>query len=151
MGHQYGFVVTGDEGADIFLGLCTKCSTATGMMVRVAGARENSAEANTRIVRRIARRKRRDLVVPENSADLREILLAKRWWRSQVVVVKLVRRIRPAHHGKVIGILGNYADQASRCASTTALRVFQRRDQARRLPGAVHQVRTRAVDLPRCR
>jgi len=160
----YGFVVTDDEGADIFLGPNEMREVLHGdrVMVRVAGLdRRGRPEgklvevlerANTRIVGRVLVENGVTLVVPENRRISQEILLApgvkaKKVVAGQVVVVELVEQ--PTRYaqpiGKVVEILGNYADPGMEIE--IALRKHElpcefssaAKDQTRRLPDAVRK------------
>jgi len=160
----YGFVVTDDEGADIFLGPNEMREVLHGdrVMVRVAGLdRRGRPEgklvevlerANTRIVGRVLVENGVTLVVPENRRISQEILLApgvkaKKVVAGQVVVVELVEQ--PTRYaqpiGKIVEILGNYADPGMEIE--IALRKHElpfefssaSREQARRLPDTVRK------------
>lgn len=160
----YGFVVTDDEGADIFLGPNEMREVLHGdrVMVRVAGLdRRGRPEgklvevlerANTRIVGRVLVENGVTLVVPENRRISQEILLApgvkaKKVVAGQVVVVELVEQ--PTRYaqpiGKIVEILGNYADPGMEIE--IALRKHElpfefssaSKEQARRLPDTVRK------------
>ena len=160
----YGFVVTDDEGADIFLGPNEMREVLHGdrVMVRVAGLdRRGRPEgklvevlerANTRIVGRVLVENGVTLVVPENRRISQEILLApgvkaKKVVAGQVVVVELVEQ--PTRYaqpiGKIVEMLGNYADPGMEIE--IALRKHElpfefssaSREQARRLPDTVRK------------
>ncbi|KAB2970428.1 ribonuclease R [Zoogloea sp.] len=162
----YGFVVTDDEGQDIFLGPNEMREVLHGdrVMVRIAGMdRRGRPEgkvvevlerANTRIVGRVLVENGVTLVVPENRRISQEILLAPATRSKfkpvpgQVVVVELVeqptRYAQPV--GKIVELLGNYADPGMEIE--IALRKhdlpfeFSReaREQTRRLPDAVRKM-----------
>ncbi len=162
----YGFVVTDDEGQDIFLGPNEMREVLHGdrVMVRIAGMdRRGRPEgkvvevlerANTRIVGRVVVENGVTLVVPENRRISQEILLAPatrpkfKAAPGQVVVVELVeqptRYAQPV--GKIVELLGNYADPGMEIE--IALRKhdlpfeFSRaaREQTRRLPDAVRKM-----------
>ncbi|WP_408065709.1 ribonuclease R [Zoogloea dura] len=162
----YGFVVTDDEGQDIFLGPNEMREVLHGdrVMVRIAGMdRRGRPEgkvvevlerANTRIVGRVLVENGVTLVVPENRRISQEILLAPaprskfKPVPGQVVVVELVdqptRYAQPV--GKIVELLGNYADPGMEIE--IALRKhdlpfeFSReaREQTRRLPDAVRKM-----------
>lgn len=162
----YGFVVTDDEGQDIFLGPNEMREVLHGdrVMVRIAGMdRRGRPEgkvvevlerANARIVGRVVVENGVTLVVPENRRISQEILLAPATRTKfkpapgQVVVVELVeqptRYAQPV--GKIVELLGNYADPGMEIE--IALRKhdlpfeFSReaREQTRRLPEAVRKM-----------
>jgi ribonuclease R len=160
----YGFVSSDDEGPDIFLGPNEMREVLHGdrVMVRVAGLdRRGRPEgklvevlerANTRIVGRVLVENGVTLVVPENRRISQEILLApgakSKAVAGQVVVVELVEQ--PTRYaqpiGKVVEILGNYADPGMEIE--IALRKhelpfeFSRaaKEQARRLPDKVRKM-----------
>ena len=160
----YGFVVTDDEGPDIFLGPNEMREVLHGdrVMVRIAGLdRRGRPEgkvvevlerANTRIVGRVLVENGVTLVVPENRRISQEVLLApgvkaKKAVAGQVVVVELVeqptRYAQPV--GKIVEILGNYADPGMEIE--IALRKHElpfefssaAKEQARRLPDKVRK------------
>ena len=161
----YGFVVTDDEGADLFLGPNEMREVLHGdrVMVRVAGLdRRGRPEgkivevlerANTRVVGRVLVENGVTLVVPENRRISQEILLApgvkaKKAVAGQVVVVEIVeqptRYAQPV--GKVVEVLGNYADPGMEIE--IALRKHElpfefssaAKEQARRLPDKVRKM-----------
>ncbi|TYC58954.1 ribonuclease R [Zoogloea oleivorans] len=160
----YGFVVSDDEGADIFLGPNEMREVLHGdrVMVRVAGLdRRGRPEgklvevlerANTRIVGRVLVENGVTLVVPENRRISQEILLApgakSKAVAGQVVVVELVEQ--PTRYaqpiGKVVEVLGNYADPGMEIE--IALRKHElpfefskaAKEQARRLPDKVRKM-----------
>ena len=160
----YGFVASDDEGPDIFLAPNEMREVLHGdrVMVRVAGLdRRGRPEgklvevlerANTRIVGRVLVENGVTLVVPENRRISQEILLApgakSKAVAGQVVVVELVEQ--PTRYaqpiGKIVEILGNYADPGMEIE--IALRKhelpfeFSRaaKEQARRLPDKVRKM-----------
>ncbi len=160
----YGFVAADEEGPDIFLGPNEMREVLHGdrVMVRVAGVdRRGRPEgklvevlerANTRIVGRVLVENGVTLVVPENRRISQEILLApgakSKAVAGQVVVVELVEQ--PTRYaqpiGKIVEILGNYADPGMEIE--IALRKhelpfeFSRaaKEQARRLPDKVRKM-----------
>lgn len=160
----YGFVTSDDGGADIFLGPNEMREVLHGdrVMVRVAGLdRRGRPEgklvevlerANTRIVGRVLVENGVTLVVPENRRISQEILLApgakSKAVAGQVVVVELVEQ--PTRYaqpiGKVVEILGNYADPGMEIE--IALRKHElpfefskaAKEQARRLPDKVRKM-----------
>ncbi len=160
----YGFVASDDEGPDIFLGPNEMREVLHGdrVMVRVAGLdRRGRPEgklvevlerANTRIVGRVLIENGVTLVVPENRRISQEILLApgakSKAVAGQVVVVELVEQ--PTRYaqpiGKVVEILGNYADPGMEIE--IALRKHElpfefskaAKEQARRLPDKVRKM-----------
>lgn len=161
----YGFVVTDDEGPDIFLGPNEMREVLHGdrVMVRVAGMdRRGRPEgklvevlerANSRIVGRVLVENGVTLVVPENRRISQEILLApgKAKFKpvaGQVVVVELVeqptRYAQPV--GRIVELLGNYADPGMEIE--IALRKHElpfefssaAKAQARRLPEKVRKM-----------
>ncbi len=161
----YGFVVTDDEGPDIFLGPNEMREVLHGdrVMVRVAGLdRRGRPEgklvevlerANTRIVGRVLVENGVTLVVPENRRISQEILLAPGKAKvkpvaGQVVVVELVEQ--PTRYaqpiGRIVEVLGNYADPGMEIE--IALRKHElpfefssaAKEQSRRLPDKVRKM-----------
>lgn len=160
----YGFVVTDDEGADIFLGPNEMREVLHGdrVMVRIAGLdRRGRPEgkivevlerANNRVVGRVLVENGVTLVVPENRRISQEILLApgarSKAVAGQVVVVELVEQ--PTRYaqpiGKVVEVLGNYADPGMEIE--IALRKHElpfefgkaAKEQTRRLPDKVRKM-----------
>ncbi|WP_296569050.1 ribonuclease R [Zoogloea sp.] len=160
----YGFVVTDEEGADVFLGPNEMREVLHGdrVMVRIAGLdRRGRPEgkivevlerANTRVVGRVLVENGVTLVVPENRRISQEILLApgakSKAVAGQVVVVELVEQ--PTRYaqpiGKVVEVLGNYADPGMEIE--IALRKHElpfefgkaAKEQTRRLPDKVRKM-----------
>lgn len=160
----YGFVVTDEEGADVFLGPNEMREVLHGdrVIVRIAGLdRRGRPEgkivevlerANTRVVGRVLVENGVTLVVPENRRISQEILLApgakSKAVAGQVVVVELVEQ--PTRYaqpiGKVVEVLGNYADPGMEIE--IALRKHElpfefgkaAKEQTRRLPDKVRKM-----------
>lgn len=160
----YGFVVTDDESADVFLGPNEMREVLHGdrVMVRIAGLdRRGRPEgkvvevlerANRRVVGRVLVENGVTLIVPENRRISQEILLAPggkaKVTAGQVVVVELVEQ--PTRYaqpiGKVVEILGNYADPGMEIE--IALRKHElpfefgkaAKEQTRRLPDKVRKM-----------
>jgi len=161
----YGFVVTDEEGPDIFLGPNEMRELLHGdrVMVRIAGLdRRGRPEgklvevlerANTRIVGRVLVENGVTLVVPENRRISQEILLAPGKTKfkpaaGQVVVVELVEQ--PTRYaqpiGRIVELLGNYADPGMEIE--IALRKHElpfefssaAKEQSRRLPDKVRKM-----------
>ena len=162
----YGFVVTDDEGPDIFLGPNEMREVLHGdrVIVRVAGLdRRGRPEgkivevlerANTRLVGRVLVENGVTLVVPENRRISQEVLLepgskAKlKPVAGQVVVVELVEQ--PTRYaqpiGRIVEVLGNYADPGMEIE--IALRKHElpfefsaaAKEQTRRLPEKVRKM-----------
>ena len=160
----YGFVVTDEEGADVFLGPNEMREVLHGdrVMVRIAGLDRRGrpegkivevlGRANTRVVGRVLVENGVTLVVPENRRISQEILLApgvkSKAVAGQVVVVELVeqptRYAQPV--GKVVEVLGNYADPGMEIE--IALRKHElpfefgkaAKEQTRRLPDKVRKM-----------
>lgn len=160
----YGFVSADEEGPDIFLGPNEMREVLHGdrVMVRIAGLdRRGRPEgkivevlerANTRVVGRVLVENGVTLVVPENRRICQEILLApgpkSKASAGQVVVVELVQQ--PTRYaqpiGKVVEVLGNYADPGMEIE--IALRKHDlpfefskaAREQTRRLPDKVRKM-----------
>ena len=160
----YGFVSTEEEGPDVFLGPNEMREVLHGdrVMVRVAGLdRRGRPEgkivevlerANTRVVGRVLVENGVTLVVPENRRISQEILLAPgvkaKAKAGQVVVVELVQQ--PTRYaqpiGKVVEVLGNYADPGMEIE--IALRKHElpfefgkaAKEQTRRLPDKVRKM-----------
>ncbi|MDD3352527.1 ribonuclease R, partial [Zoogloea sp.] len=124
----YGFVVSDEEGPDIFLGPNEMRELLHGdrVIVRIAGLdRRGRPEgklvevlerANTRVVGRVLVENGVTLVVPENRRICQEILLQpgakKKAVAGQVVMVELIEQ--PTRYaqpiGRIVEVLGNYAD-----------------------------------------
>jgi len=162
----YGFVVTDDEGPDIFLGPNEMREVLHGdrVIVRVSGLdRRGRPEgkivevlerANTRLVGRVLVENGVTLVVPENRRISQEVLLepgskAKlKPVAGQVVVVELVEQ--PTRYaqpiGRIVEVLGNYADPGMEIE--IALRKHElpfefsaaAKEQTRRLPEKVRKM-----------
>lgn len=160
----YGFVVTDEEGADVFLSPNEMREVLHGdrVMVRLAGVdRRGRPEgkivevlerANTRIVGRVLVEHGVVRVVPENRRIAQEVLLApggkKKVTAGQVVVVELIQQ--PTRHaqpiGQVVEVLGNYADPGMEIE--IALRKHElpfefskeAKEQTRRLPDKVRKM-----------
>ncbi len=160
----YGFVVTDEEGPDVFLSPNEMREVLHGdrVMVRLAGVdRRGRPEgkivevlerANTRIVGRVLVENGVTLVVPENRRIAQEVLLAPggktKVVAGQVVVVELVEQ--PTRYaqpiGKVVEVLGNYADPGMEIE--IALRKHElpfefskeAKEQTRRLPAKVRKM-----------
>ncbi len=160
----YGFVVTDEEGPDVFLSPNEMREVLHGdrVMVRLAGTdRRGRPEgkivevlerANTRIVGRVLVEHGVARVVPENRRIAQEVLLApggkKKVAAGQVVVVELIEQ--PTRYaqpiGQVVEVLGNYADPGMEIE--IALRKHElpfefskaAKEQARRLPDKVRKM-----------
>ncbi|MBS0354188.1 MAG: ribonuclease R [Proteobacteria bacterium] len=160
----YGFVVTDEEGPDVFLSPNEMREVLHGdrVMVRLAGVdRRGRPEgkivevlerANTRIVGRVLVEHGVVRVVPENRRIAQEVLLApggkKKVAAGQVVVVELIEQ--PTRHaqpiGQVVEVLGNYADPGMEIE--IALRKHElpfefskeAKEQTRRLPDNVRKM-----------
>jgi ribonuclease R len=160
----YGFVVTDEEGPDVFLSPNEMREVLHGdrVMVRLAGVdRRGRPEgkivevlerANTRIVGRVLVEHGVARVVPENRRIAQEVLLApggkKKVTAGQVVVVELIQQ--PTRHaqpiGQVVEVLGNYADPGMEIE--IALRKHElpfefskeAKEQTRRLPDKVRKM-----------
>ncbi|MBS0346322.1 MAG: ribonuclease R [Proteobacteria bacterium] len=160
----YGFVVTDEEGPDVFLSPNEMREVLHGdrVMVRLAGTdRRGRPEgkivevlerANTRIVGRVLVEHGVARVVPENRRIAQEVLLApggkKKVTAGQVVVVELIEQ--PTRYaqpiGQVVEVLGNYADPGMEIE--IALRKHElpfefskaAKEQARRLPDKVRKM-----------
>ncbi|MBS0369719.1 MAG: ribonuclease R [Proteobacteria bacterium] len=160
----YGFVVTDEEGPDVFLSPNEMREVLHGdrVMVRLAGVdRRGRPEgkivevlerANTRIVGRVLVEHGVTRVVPENRRIAQEVLLApggkKKVTAGQVVVVELIEQ--PTRYaqpiGQVVEVLGNYADPGMEIE--IALRKHElpfefskeAKEQTRRLPDKVRKM-----------
>ena len=160
----YGFVVTDEEGPDVFLSPNEMREVLHGdrVMVRLAGVdRRGRPEgkivevlerANTRIVGRVLVEHGVARVVPENRRIAQEVLLApggkKKVTAGQVVMVELIEQ--PTRYaqpiGQVVEVLGNYADPGMEIE--IALRKHElpfefskeAKEQTRRLPDKVRKM-----------
>ena len=123
----YGFLIRDDKGADIFLSPKEMRTLMHGdrAIVRISGQdRKGRPEgtlveilerANSRVVGRVLEEHGVQIVVPENRRITHDIVLAPSQTKvkaGQVVTVELIEQ--PGKHaqaiGKVVEILGNYAD-----------------------------------------